>query len=489
MLNQMHEPFDVVVVGAGTAGCVLAARLSEDPGRQVLLVEAGPEADAGGDQQWGLTARVCGTRDGGYARGKVVGGSGQINDGGLLRALPADFARWSQAGLSAWSWDRVLPAYCRYERDVDFGDRDYHGDNGPVPVLRAGPAEFTAATRAFVHALTEVGHPWAEDMNAPGAVGVGPYPKNRVDSDLMSSARTHLDPARARPNLTVWPSTPVDRVVVRGRRAVGVEVAGSLVAADEVVLAAGAPLSPALLLRSGIGPIGELRQRGVEPVLDLPGVGQGLRDQPGAVIAVMPREGALSADEPRHQAIARLAAFPGHSPDDAFYCCQFAGPPPQGGDPGLALMVGDLAPSSTGRVRLHPGDPSAAPQIDLGFYREPGDLARMRAAVRHAFHLTRTSAYAEVLGAVVHPDLDTLHDDAALDGFLLAETFSRLATSGGAAMGASGDAVVDQELRVHEIEGLRVADLSVVPVPLRSPTAAEALMIGERAAGLMRDGR
>lgn len=486
MPNHIHEPVDVLVVGAGTAGCVLASRLSEDPDRRVLLLEAGPEADAGGDMQWGLTATVCGDRQGNYVRGKVVGGSGQINDGGLLRALPADFARWSKAGLPEWSWEQVLPAYRRYEGDADFGDSAHHGQSGPVPVVRAEAAEFTTATRAFAGALAEAGHPWVDDLNAPGAVGVGPYPKNLLGSELMSSVRTHLDPARKRPNLTVRASSPVDRVVVRGGRAVGVEVAGCLVRADEVVLAAGAPLSPVLLLRSGIGPADGLRRCGIEPVLDLPGVGQGLRDQPGAVVAVVPREGLLAADEPRHQVIARLASFPGHEPDDAFYCCQFAGAP-QGGNLGLALMVGDLAPRSTGVVRLDPADPSGPPQIDLGFYREPGDLARMRAGVRHARDLTRTAAYADVLGGVVHPGPGVFDDDAALDGFLLAETFSRLATSGGAVMGTGSDAVVDQLLRVHGIEGLRVADLSVVPVPLRSPTAAEALMIGERAATLMRD--
>ncbi len=479
----------------------MAARLSENPDRAVLLLEAGPDRPTDvGERDWMLKARVCDRRIEAYRRGRVVGGCGSVNDGGVLRAPAQDFARWAALGLPAWSWPEVLRSYRRLERDLAFGASPYHGDAGPLPVTRTAAVDFGAAAQGFVGALTDLGHAFVADMNSPEAAGVGPYPKNIVDGHLQSTVRTHLDGARRRANLRIVANLSVDKIVIRHGRAVGVASHGQFFGADQVVLAAGAPLSPTLLLRSGIGPAGELRSVGVEPIVDLPGVGRQLHDQPGVVLPALPRSGVLSPDEHRAEAIARLSLLPGHRGNHALYCCQFVGPPPGGGPSMLAVMIGDLACRSRGRVSLADADPATPPEVDLGFCggAEPAssypttqtdgdvrreDLSRMRSGLRHAWDIVHTASYTAIAEKVLL-DRSTIADDNVLDDFLLANTFSRLATAGGAVMGAGPEAVVDEHLEVRGVDGLRIADLSVAPIALRSTSAMEAMMIGEHAAAL-----
>lgn len=490
---------DLVIVGAGTAGCVLAARLSADPSRSVLLLEAGPDfpelatmpealTTGGGEgYDWGLAATVAAGRVAGLARGKVVGGSAQVNGRGAVRALPADFDAWAASGLPAWSWERVLPAYVRAESDQDFPDAPYHGSDGPVPIVRPDRERLSPPMAGFLDAVLAHGHQYREDMNVPGAVGIGPYPHNQYAGGVRAStALTHLGPARARANLTVRGGARVDRVVIRDGRAVGVEVGGELVAAGEVILAAGAPLTPTLLLRSGLGPASELRAAGVVPLLDLPGVGRRLYDQPGAVVPAIPMPGAVTATLPLTELFGRLDGIPGHAADQGFYLTLFSGPAPGGTDPFLAIMAGDLNPSSRGTIRLAGPDPGLPPVVDLGFYAAEGDLARMRDAYRHAWSVAAHPAFTRHVSGFAMVDDDIVGDDERLDAALVAMTFSRLALAGGAAMGPADDplAVVDQDCRVRGVDGLRVVDLSVVPVPLRGPTALDAIAIAEHAAAL-----
>ena len=494
---------DVLIVGAGTAGCVLAARLSEDTARRVTVVEAGPDfpderalpetlryGDGGGFDA-GLRALVCDGRAESLARGRVVGGSSQVNGCGAMRALPADFAAWAALGLPEWSWDGVLDAYRRLETDHDFPGAPYHGDRGPVPIARPDPERLPAPARGFLDAVLDRGHAYQADMNSPGAVGIGPYPQNRLRRVRMSATLTHLVPARARPNLTVRADTVADRIVVRDGRAAGVAAGGELIRAREVICCAGVPMTPALLLRSGIGPAGELRALGVAPVADLPAVGRGVYDQPGAVVPCRPAPG-MEADDPvMTRLIARLPAIPGFPRDDGFYLNLFAGADPFEGAPVSAIMIGDMYPAGRGTITLTGGGGTPPePAVDLGFYAAPGDLDRMRAAYRYAWAIAAHPAFAKTISGVAMVDDAVVADDERLEAALRAMTFSRGALLGGARMGtAPEDSVVDAHCRVHGVAGLRVVDLSVVPVPLRAPTAIDAMMLGERAAGWVAAGR
>ncbi|WP_336207240.1 GMC family oxidoreductase [Nonomuraea sp. LPB2021202275-12-8] len=233
---------DHLIVGAGTAGCVLAARLSQNPLRRVAVLEAGPDRGEEAAYDWGLRATVTAGRVDGLARGKVVGGSAQVNGMGAVRAPARDFDAWAALGLPAWGWDRVLESYRRVETDLEYGDRPYHGAAGPVPITRHPREQWIAPVRGLVEAVLAAGHPYCEDMNAPGASGIGPYPHNRRGAARMSTAVTHLAPARTRENLTVRADLTVDRVVVRDGRAIGVLAGGELITAREVILAAGTPL-------------------------------------------------------------------------------------------------------------------------------------------------------------------------------------------------------------------------------------------------------
>lgn len=493
---------DVVIIGSGAAGGVLAARLSQDASRRVLLLEAGPDfadvtamphalrradaPDAAAGYDWELQATICDGRRGPLTRGRVIGGSTQVNGAGAVRGGPRDFAAWSARGLPEWSWDRVLPSYCSFEQDLEFGEAAYHGATGPLPITR-GTGDYSPAMQGFVDASLAAGHAWSADMNAPGATGIGPYPANQRDRVRMSTAVAFLDPARTRPNLEVRADTTVERIVLDGDRVAGVAVGGEVLPAAEVIVSAGTPMSPALLLRSGIGPAGDLARLGLDVAVDLPGVGAGYIDQPGAVVPAVPRPSAVDGDDPLRRVIARLPQVPGHSADDAFYLCLFIGPPPGGGTPISALMVGDMAMASRGSVTLVSADPTVPPEVDCAFYTAPGDLDRMVAMYRHAWEIANHAAFSATVDRFEWIDDALITDSERVSTALRAMTFSRINPVGGCAMGPSGDpmAVVDAHGRVHGIEGLRVADASILPVPLRAPAALTCMMIGEHMATLM----
>jgi choline dehydrogenase len=419
-------------------------------------------------------------------RGRLIGGCSATNACFALRGWPQDYDQWAARGNPGWSFADLLPTFRAIESDADFGG-DWHGSGGPVPIRRPSASELSPLQRAFADAAVAAGHQLAGDHNEPGAVGVGPSPRNVRDGLRMSMALTHLVTARGRPNLTIRADTAVDRVELRGTTARGIRItSGEIVEADAVVVTAGSYASPAILMRSGIGPAAGLRDLGIGVAADLPGVGDNLIDHPLAAVDLPTTPGFAG---PRFQVILTLRsslADPGGPPDLHLFA---AGPFDDAASPAggvFGIVAGLLSVRSRGSVRLRSADPADPPRIDIAHLRHPEDMTRMIEATWHARRLSRTPPLAGfVTGAELAPGPAISDDDTAG----LARSVRQRAGSyhhpvGTCAMGPHpGDgAVVDARGAVHGIDGLRVADASVMPAIPAANTNLTTIVIAERIA-------
>ena len=503
--------YDVIVVGGGSAGSVVAARMAEDPDTTVLLLEAGtdypdlanlPEdiqnghtrtaEDERSEHNWALRGTI--TEEQGeihVAQGKVIGGGGSINGQVFLRGIPQDFDDWASWGNEEWSYIKVLPYFRKTETDLDIKD-DFHGTDGPLPISRKVGETWPVIQSAFHIACLQNGFDTTDDMNGVEPTGVGVVPMNNQKGVRMSTAITHLAPMRHHLNLTIRGNVFARKILIENRQVTGVEVESGgevfTVESNKVVLSAGALKSPHILMLSGIGPKDQLDEYGIDVLQNTPGVGANLRNHPISPISFRVKEGIkLQPDASGVRIALRYTAKGSDDSNDMMMTTSSLFSPFTGEM--LPDRIGRIScvielPAGAGFVRLNSADPAVQPKFDYRYFSHPEDMRRMRDGIRLAVKMLETDAYKDVSDGRVTPTEGILTDDDALDLWIRQTVGSARHVSGTCKIGPDSDpmAVVDQQCRVKGLQGLWIADSSVMPQVPRANANATAIMIGERVA-------
>jgi choline dehydrogenase-like flavoprotein len=532
---KVSETFDYIVIGSGSAGSLMANRLSADPANRVALIEAGPS-----DRRWPVNIKTAmpvgnifliphvrynwkhtlsgntqiGGRSINFPRGKLMGGCSAINGGVYIRGQREDYDAWVRAGNVGWGYGDVLSAFMAVENYAG-ADKPWHGKGGELDVQK--PRSFNPITHAIIAAAQQAGHQRNDDFAGEKQAGFGPYDLNQRRGTRLSSARAFLNPVLKRPNLTVMSETMARRILFDRGRAAGIEIEQggarrTLTARREVVLCGGAINSPQLLMLSGIGPAGHLREKGIEVLHDLPGVGAHLQDHPtvhvsmenpsGESYALSPRSYGRILLSPLRYLLRRDGMLASNVAEcGGFLCTDGTGRPdiqitflvglkanarviPS--EHGYMALIQLLRPKSEGSVRLASSDPADKPVIDPNFFADPYDMRTLIAGFREARRIFAQPALAAMTGAEIEPGAQ-VQSDADIDAALRRIVNTAYHPTGTCKMGPDSDpmAVVDARLRVRGVSGLRVVDASVMPEIISGNTSAPTMMIAQRAAAFI----